>query len=166
MNQRKQPNILFLMSDEHRADVTGYEGNTVIRTPVLDELARTGVVFRNAYTPSPICVPGRQAILSGQFPRSCGCERFGEDLAPGYMTYPRRLAEFGYETAVSGKLHLTGTGPDAGLDDSNQRGYAGISPLYRQRSGCKPETARRSEVDGRQGNRPRRGRPGALRRAR
>ncbi|NHN32502.1 sulfatase-like hydrolase/transferase [Paenibacillus agricola] len=108
-NERKQPNILFLMSDEHRADVTGYEGNSVIRTPVLDELARTGVVFRNAYTPSPICVPGRQAIMSGQFPRHCGCERFGEDLTPGYMTYSRRLAEFGYETAVSGKLHHTGT---------------------------------------------------------
>ncbi len=43
------PNILFLMSDEHRPDVTGYAGNAVIRTPVLDELARTGVVFRNAY---------------------------------------------------------------------------------------------------------------------
>ncbi len=36
-----RPNILFLMNDEHRADVTGYEGNEIIRTPVLDELART-----------------------------------------------------------------------------------------------------------------------------
>lgn len=51
MNAR--PNILFLMSDEHRPDVTGYEGNEVVRTPVLDELAKTGVVFQNAYTPSP-----------------------------------------------------------------------------------------------------------------
>ncbi|MBT7301920.1 MAG: sulfatase-like hydrolase/transferase, partial [Victivallales bacterium] len=59
---QKRPNILFLMSDQHRADVTGYEGNTAIRTPVLDELARTGVSFRNAYTPSPICVPGRQCL--------------------------------------------------------------------------------------------------------
>ncbi len=38
---KEHPNILFLMSDEHRADVTGYEGNPVVRTPVLDELART-----------------------------------------------------------------------------------------------------------------------------
>ena len=56
----KAPNILFLMSDEHRADVTGYGGNSVIRTPTLDWLAETGTVFRNAYTPSPICVPGIQ----------------------------------------------------------------------------------------------------------
>lgn len=103
------PNILFLMSDEHRADVTGYEGNQVIRTPVLDELARTGTIFRNAYTPSPICIPGRQAMMSGQFPTHCNCLRFGEDLAPGYMTFARRLAQYAYETVACGKLHHTGT---------------------------------------------------------
>lgn len=103
------PNILFLMSDEHRADVTGYEGNPVIRTPVLDELARTGVTFRNAYTPSPICIPGRQAMMSGQFPSHCNCLRFGEDLAPGYMTFARRLAQYAYETVACGKLHHLGT---------------------------------------------------------
>ena len=52
------PNILFLMSDEHRADITGYEGDQVVRTPTLDGLAETGVVFRNAYAASPICIPG------------------------------------------------------------------------------------------------------------
>ena len=51
---KKKPNILFLMSDEHRADVTGYEGDPVVRTPTLDWLAKTGTVFRNAYTPSPV----------------------------------------------------------------------------------------------------------------
>jgi len=103
------PNILFLMSDEHRADVTGYEGNSVIRTPLLDELARTGVTFRNAYTPSPICIPGRQAMMSGQLPTHCNCLRFGEDLAPGYMTFARRLAQNAYETVAAGKLHHLGT---------------------------------------------------------
>ena len=67
----KRPNILFLMSDEHRPDVTGYGGNKIVRTPILDELAETGVVFRNAYTPSPICVPGRQCLMSGQLPKTC-----------------------------------------------------------------------------------------------
>lgn len=104
----KRPNVLFLMSDEHRADVTGYAGNDIVRTPILDELARTGVVFNNAYTPSPICIPGRQSVMAGQFPKTTGCERFGEDLSPGYMTYARRFAQYGYNTAVSGKLHHTG----------------------------------------------------------
>ncbi|TBL75703.1 sulfatase-like hydrolase/transferase [Paenibacillus thalictri] len=103
-----KPNILFLMSDEHRADVTGYEGNNVIRTPNLDRLAATGTVFRNAYTPSPICIPGRQSMMAGQFPRTTGCERYGQDLPPGHMTFSRRLAQFGYQTVVSGKLHHMG----------------------------------------------------------
>ena len=106
---KKRPNILFLMSDEHRPDVTGYEGNTVIRTPVLDELARTGVVFRNAYTPSPICIPGRQCMMSGQLPRTCGCEHFGQDLSPGSMTFARRFSQYAYNTVCAGKLHHTGS---------------------------------------------------------
>ena len=104
---KERPNILFLMSDEHRADVTGYEGNDVIRTPTLDEIARTGIVFRNAYTPSPICIPARQCIMSGQLPKTCGCEGW-QDLRPGYMTFARRFSQFAYETVAFGKLHHQG----------------------------------------------------------
>ena len=105
---KNRPNILFLMSDEHRADVTGYEGNKVIRTPVLDDLAHTAVVFRHAYTPSPACMPARQCMSAGQLPGTCNCIDFGEDLPPGHMTFPRRLSQFGYETVCAGKLHHTG----------------------------------------------------------
>jgi choline-sulfatase len=104
----KRPNVLFLMSDEHRADVTGYEGNAVIRTPVLDELARTGVVFSNAYAPSPICIPGRQCMMAGQFAPHCGCRAFSQDLAPNYMTFARRFAQYAYNTVCAGKLHHSG----------------------------------------------------------
>jgi len=104
----KPPNILFLMSDEHRADVAGYEGNDVVRTPTLDWLASTGCVFRNAYTPSPICIPGRQAMMAGQLPRTCGCERFGEDLPPFSMTFAKRLAQYAYRTVCCGKVHHSG----------------------------------------------------------
>ena len=100
----KRPNILVLMSDEHRPDVTGYEGNEVVRTPILDELAGTGIVFRNAYTPSPICVPGRQCLMSGQLPKTCGCEGW-RDLRPNYMTFARHFAQHAYSTVCCGKLH-------------------------------------------------------------
>ncbi len=103
-----RPNILFLMSDEHRPDVAGFAGDPVVRTPTLDGLTQNGVVFRNAYTPSPICIPGRQAMMSGQLPRTCGCENFGEDLAAGYMTFARRLSQYAYSTVACGKLHHTG----------------------------------------------------------
>lgn len=104
----KRPNILFLMSDEHRADVTGFAGDPIVRTPVLDYLAETGIVFRNAYTPSPICIPGRQCMMSGQLPETCGCRRYGDDLAPGSMTFAKRLAQYAYNTVCSGKLHHVG----------------------------------------------------------
>lgn len=103
------PNILFLMSDEHRADAAGFAGNPIVRTPRLDALARTGVVFDSAYTPSPICIPGRQALMSGQLPRTCQTEVFSQDLAPGYMTFARRFAQHAYHTVAAGKLHHTGT---------------------------------------------------------
>jgi len=104
---KKRPNILFLMSDEHRADVTGYEGNSVVRTPTLDWLAKTGTVFRNAYTPSPICVPGRQCMMSGQLPKTVGCEGW-IDLPANHMTFSRQLSRYAYETIACGKLHHQG----------------------------------------------------------
>ncbi len=123
----RRPNILFLMSDEHRADVTGYEGNSVIRTPVLDWLAKTGVVFRNAYTPSPVCIPARQCMMAGQLPKTCECEGW-VDLKPGYRTFAREFSRYAYNTVCSGKLHHIGQdqmqgwrkriAPDAEISDA------------------------------------------------
>jgi choline-sulfatase len=105
---KKHPNVLFLMSDEHRFDVSGFHGNQVVRTPNLDRLAKDAVVFDNAYTPSPICVPGRQAMMTGKFPRDCGSEKFKSDIPPGSMTWARRFAQHGYSAVCCGKLHHTG----------------------------------------------------------
>ncbi|MAX22879.1 MAG: hypothetical protein CMJ19_00125 [Phycisphaeraceae bacterium] len=104
----KHPNILFLMSDEHRPDVLGFTGNDVVRTPVLDDLARDAVVFNNAYTPSPICIPSRQCIAAGQLPRTCKAEKYGDDLPPFSMTFAKRLSQFGYAAVCAGKLHHDG----------------------------------------------------------
>ncbi len=123
------PNILFLMSDEHRGDITGYEGDPVVRTPTLDRLAQSGVVYRNAYTPSPICIPGRQAMMSGQLPRTCGCEVFAHDLPAGHMTFSRRLSQYAYHTVAAGKLHHTG--PDQMQGWSQRIGSAmQVSPHF------------------------------------
>ncbi len=105
----RRPNILFLMTDEHRADVAGYEGNPVVRTPVLDELARTGVVFRNAYCAVPLCLPGRQCMMAGQHLRTWHPgNAWGLDLPPGYRTFARYFSQYAYQTVVSGKLHHVG----------------------------------------------------------
>lgn len=103
-----RPNILFLMSDEHRADVVGYEGNEIIRSRTMDWLASSGIVFRNAYTPAPVCIPGRQSLMAGQLPSTSGCTNFGQDLPPFSMTWAKRFAQFAYQTVCSGKLHHVG----------------------------------------------------------
>lgn len=108
MSLESMPNILILMTDEHRFDVAGYAGDPVVRTPNLDSIAARGVQFTNAYTPSPVCVPGRQCIMAGQYPTSCGVTGW-DDLEPGYLTLPRHFSRHAYYTAACGKLHHEGT---------------------------------------------------------
>ncbi|MCH2176453.1 MAG: sulfatase-like hydrolase/transferase [Lentisphaeria bacterium] len=115
-----RPNILFLMSDEHRADVSGFAGNPVVRTPFLDQLARSGAVFNNAYTASPICVPGRQCLMSGQLPKTNGCEGW-KDLPPFTNTFASQFAKHAYHTVCVGKLHHEG--PDQ-MQGWTQRPYS------------------------------------------
>ena len=103
----KKPHVLILMSDEHRSDVAGFAGDKVVRTPVLDWLAETGVVFSNAYTPSPICVPARQCIMAGQYPKTCNCEGW-RGLDYKYPTYATQFGRYGYRTVGFGKMHLQG----------------------------------------------------------
>jgi len=124
MSENRKPNILILMSDEHRADFVGYAGDKIVRTPNLDWLAKTGVFFNNCYTPSPICVPGRQAIMSGQFPRTCNCLNYGDDLPANYMTFAKRFSQYAYSTCACGKLHhygadqMQGWGMRIGFDNA------------------------------------------------
>lgn len=108
MANKMYPNILFLMTDEHRPDLAGFAGNPVVRTPNLDWLAKDSVIFENAYTPSPVCIPARQCLMSGQLPRTCGCEVFGDDLPPFYRTFARTFSENAYHTVCCGKLHHNG----------------------------------------------------------
>ena len=108
MKKPKKPHILILMTDQQRADHTPMEDHPYVESPTIAEIAEHGAYFRNAYVPSPVCVPGRQAILSGQYPRHCGCRRFGEDLAPDVVTYPQWFGNHGYYTAAAGKMHFMG----------------------------------------------------------
>ncbi len=106
--QRKKPHILILMTDQLRADFTTMENHSYIKMPCIEELSEHGTYFSNAYTPSPICVPARQSILSGQYPRHCGCRDWGQDIAPDVMTYPKWFGNHGYHTVAAGKMHLQG----------------------------------------------------------
>ena len=64
---KNQPNILYILSDQHAFDIAGCYGDDVVRTPNIDRLAARGVRFENAYTASPLCVPARMSLLTGQY---------------------------------------------------------------------------------------------------
>jgi len=80
----------------------------VVRTPTLDWLAETGVVFENAYTPAPSCIPARHSMRTGQLPRTG--DRFGMEAfeSSEYRTLPLQMARHGYMTASGGKEHYPG----------------------------------------------------------
>jgi arylsulfatase A-like enzyme len=104
----RPPNILFLMSDQHRGDCLGADGNRAIHTPNLDALARQGARFRNAYTCTPSCIPARAALLTGLSPWNNGLLGMdGWPIAHQYpVEMPRRLRDAGYYTAGIGKMEF------------------------------------------------------------
>ena len=60
-------NVLFILSDEHNQEITGCYGNPIVKTPNIDAVAARGVVFENAYCNSPICVPSRASLATGDY---------------------------------------------------------------------------------------------------
>ena len=65
---RKRPNILFILTDDHHFQASGYAGNPHIQTPQLDALAKKGMVFTQAISASPQTAPSRGVMLTGQEP--------------------------------------------------------------------------------------------------
>lgn len=107
----RQPNLLFIMPDQLRADFLGCYGADFVETPHMDSLAEQGVRYENAYTPSPICVPARAMLLTGLNAIRTGVltnEHFlRPDLADcGIRTWPQLLSDAGYATAAIGKMHF------------------------------------------------------------
>ncbi len=106
MDSGARPNILFLITDQQRADHAGFAGNGVLRTPNLDGLAARGTVFDNAWVANPVCMPNRSSIMTGRLPTSHGVIFNDRSLEWGANTHVRRFREAGYRTALIGKSHL------------------------------------------------------------
>ena len=100
------PNVLFLITDQQRADHAGFMGNDVISTPNLDALADSSTVFRNAWVTNPVCMPNRSTILTGRMPTAHGVIFNDRSLDPNANTFARCLAAAGYDKALIGKSHL------------------------------------------------------------
>ena len=113
-----QPNVLVILTDDHRADYLGCQGHPIVKTPHIDRLAAEGVRFREAFVTSAACTPNRTCLLTGQYERKHGVtfgsasslteEAFAE-------TYPMQLRQAGYYVGYVGKNH-TPIGAGAGIN--------------------------------------------------
>lgn len=101
-----RPNVLWLISDDHAAYVTGSYGNQKVRTPNLDTLAAGGMRFDRAYCNAPVCTASRAGFITGMYPRSVGVTELRTTLPKSAITLGDVLTENGYETIWFGKTHF------------------------------------------------------------
>ena len=102
----KQPNILFLFSDQFNARCLSCAEHPDVKTPNLDRLASEGIRFENAYAQSPICTPSRMSFLSGLYPSTHGYYGlYGKEPEQKLTSMFEYWAEQGYRTGALGKLH-------------------------------------------------------------
>ena len=101
-----KPNVVIIMTDQQRADVSARYGFPLDTTPFLDRLASQGVWFSRAYTAAPVCGPARVSMLTGRYPSAT---RVRENRGTGYATYEQDLIDvlrgLGHATAMIGKNH-------------------------------------------------------------
>ena len=90
----KQPNILWICTDQQRWDTLGCYGNPFVHTPNIDALAAGGVLFERCFSQSPVCTPSRASFLTGRYPRTTRCRQNGqeipEDEVSGHQALCRR----------------------------------------------------------------------------
>lgn len=103
---RSAPNVLVLMTDQHRRSCMGVAGDTVAVTPNLDTLASESVRFTNAYCTNPVCAPSRASILTGLYTHHLETRGNAKPFSPKHKTIADDFARAGYFTALIGKMHM------------------------------------------------------------
>ncbi len=121
----KQPNVLFIISDDQGYWSLGCSGNEEIQTPNIDRLAKEGMRFDNFFCASPVCSPARASLLTGTIPSQHGIHDWLRDdderqsaleYLAGQYSYTKALSENGYCCALSGKWHM-------GASEKAQQGF-------------------------------------------
>jgi arylsulfatase A-like enzyme len=149
----QNPNIVFIISDQHKLQLTGAYGSELAITPNIDALAKTGVIFNNCYTPAPVCAPARAALMTGMYPYANGAiyhkapvsmpDGRIKNLGSGYLretgyhagiiTLAEMLKERNYVSASPGKMHVHGElqkDVDEDHKGGNSMGFDEISLRY------------------------------------
>jgi choline-sulfatase len=146
-------NVLLLMSDEHNPFFSSLHGNSVLNTPNMERLAERGCLFRNAYCPSPLCMPSRSAFATGkrvhqiQVYNNCTA-----NLRSTYRSYGSLLREQGVYTVHAGKSHVYERIENMGLSKTlkprETRNYPGDTEIGRNPLSIRHGASRRANAYG------------------
>lgn len=107
-----RPNVIVFVSDDQGFGDLGIMGSDTVRTPHLDDLARSGALLTSWYANSPVCSPSRASLLTGRYPGNAGVRsilqgyRTTPGLPPQVPTLATALRDLGYRTELIGKWHL------------------------------------------------------------
>ena len=118
----KQPNILWICTDQQRYDTIAALGNAHAQTPVLDRFIGEGVCFENAFCQSPVCSPSRASFLTGRYPRTTGCRQNGQSIPKDEVLVSKLFHDAGYRCGLAGKLHLASCS-DGKVEERTDDGY-------------------------------------------
>jgi len=141
-----RPNVVLIISDQHKLEATGAYGSTLAITPHIDELAKTGVLFTNCYTPAPVCAPSRAALMTGMYPYANGAIYHKapvkmpngkiKNIGSGYLRetgYHEGIVTLGevfkqrdYVSASPGKMHVHGELQKNVDEDHKEGNYMGF----------------------------------------
>ena len=102
----QQPNIIYIMSDDHDADAISAYNKKFILTLHIDRIAKEGMLFTRAFVGNSICGPARATLLTGQHSHKNGMKDNRTRFDSSKMTMPKILLQNGYQTAIIGKWHL------------------------------------------------------------
>lgn len=102
----QKPNLLFIWTDEQRADTMAVYGNHKIHAPNLNKLAGESVVFERAYITQPVCTPSRSTVMTGLWPHTNGCTENNIPLPNDIPCFPEIFNDPEYRTGYFGKWHL------------------------------------------------------------
>ena len=115
----ERPNFILCMADDQGWGDTGYNGHPLLKTPVMDEMARTGLRFDRFYAAAAVCSPTRGSVMTGRHPNRFGCFAWGHTLRPQEITIAEALKKAGYTTGHFGKWHIGSVRADGAASPGN-----------------------------------------------
>ena len=101
-----KPNIIVFIADDVSWDDIGVYGNDQVVTPNIDNLAKNGLIFNNAYLTTSSCSPSRNSILTGRYPHNTGAAELHTEPPLDMTSFPEILKDKGYYTLQAGKFHM------------------------------------------------------------